>query len=308
MVTQIMMGKLEPPSVSTTEEVLAGMETVHADRAVLTPGTNLYLSCVHHDGMAGALMRAYNEWMLDEIVPQDHESDGVYAAALVSAQNPHAAAEEIDDRARESAIAGVVVPGSGTHPPLGDERYWPIYEAAESHGLPVMIHNAAGGMMHQFPMQFQGFSRFTEVHTTSHPMTHMTNLTSLLIQGVPERFSELKFVIQEGGIGWVPFFLHRIDHEYKAFNEDAPVLTKLPSEYVHDQFYFTSQPLEGFDSPEYLANIVRMLGVENLMFSSDFPHFDYDEPEAVFARLRRSTDDEELTGIYGGTALEVFDF
>lgn len=308
MITQTTLGKIEPRTTTTPEKVLEGMEQVKADKVLLTPGLHLYLNHIHHDQFAVAFMQAYNDWLTSEILSKENVREGMNAGVVVGTQKPRKAAEEIQKYAGEPGIKFVSLPGGGVFPALGDERYWPIYEAADEHDLPIVLHNAAGDMMFHFPRQYQSFSRFTEVHSCSHPFVHMTNMASLVIQGVPERFPDLNFVLQEAGIGWIPYFIRRLDHEYSSLPEDAPMLNKLPSEYVLDQFYFTSQPVEGTTDPQYIRDTIRHFdGANNLMFASDYPHFDFDDPGHLISRLRGPFDDQEIANIYGRTAIDVFD-
>jgi predicted TIM-barrel fold metal-dependent hydrolase len=308
MITGTTLGKVEPRSTTTPDEIREGMEKMKADMALLTPGLHLYLNHIHHDQFAVAFMQAYNEWIQADILGQTSEDDGMYPGVIVSSHRPNKSAEEIEKYAAEDRIKFVSFPGGGVFPSLGDQRYWPIYEAAEKHDLPVLIHNAAGDMMFHFPRQYQAFSRFSEVHACAHPFVHMTNLASLVIQGVPERFPDLNFVMQEAGLGWIPYFMRRLDHEYSALTEDAPMLEKLPSEYILDQFFFTSHPVEGTSDPVYVCDVIKHFdGANNLLFASDYPHFDFDEPGHLISRLRGTFSDQEIANIYGETALEVFD-
>ena len=131
----------------------------------------------------------------------------------------------------------------------------------------------------------------------------------MLPMGVSEWFPDLDFVIQEAGLGWYPYFMRRMDHDYKGSTWDAPALRKQPSEYLRDQFYITSQPVEGADDPQYLNQITRLLGGEdNLMFSSDYPHFDFDNTDALLKILHSEFDGDELSNIYCETAETVYDF
>jgi len=305
LVNPITTGKVQSESVRSTEEARDGMDLIQSDRVVVTPTLNLYLGCVRNEELAAALAHAYNEWIIDEILDPD---DGIYGAAVVAPQLPAMAAEEIDERADEEAISAVFFPGGGISPLAGDSEYYPIYEAAEDNGLPIMMHNASGNMMKAFPKAFENLTRFLSAHTVAHPMIHMCNMTDMLTRGVPVRYPDLEFVIQEAGIGYVPYFMRRIDHEYHSKKEDAPMLEKEPSEYIRDNFYITSQPVEGTGDAEYVDQMVRLMGgEENLMFSSDYPHLDFDYTDELM-NLLRSFDDEEINNVYGQTALEVFDF
>lgn len=304
--TPVTTGKVQSDSVRSPEDVKRGMEMLNTDRVVLTPTQNLYLACVHHDDLAAALATAYNEYLLDTYIDP---GEGLYGAVVVAPQKPERAAEEIDDRADEPGIIAAFVPGGGVQPPLGNDRYHPIYEACESAGLPLMMHNAAGAMMKNFPNQFFGLNRYLSTHVPSHAMQHMVNLTDMLTQGIPVRFPDLDFVVQEAGIGWIPYLARRFDQEFSGKREDAPMLDRPPSEYLRDRFYFTSQPLEGANEPEYVEYMVRLMdGGERLMFSSDYPHLDFDHSDELLSSLRGNFSDEEIANIYGRTALEVYDF
>ncbi|MFC7157505.1 amidohydrolase family protein [Halomarina halobia] len=305
LVNPITTGKVQSDAVRSRDDVRRGMELIHSDRVVVTPTLNLYLGCVRNEDLAPALAHAYNEWVLDEILDAE---EGIYGGAVVAPHRPDRAAEEIDDRANESAVAGVFLPMGGVFPLAGDEKYYPIYEAAEAADLPVMFHSASGNMMSAFPSPFRHLTRFLSAHVVAHPMIHMCTMADMLTRGVPVRFPELKFVVQEAGLGYVPYFMRRFDHEYHSKKEDAPMLEMEPSEYVRRNFYFTSQPVEGTGDPTYVQSIVRLMnGESNLLFSSDYPHLDFDYTDELM-KLLPSFSDEEINNVYGRTALEVFDF
>lgn len=302
--TGIASGKIQNPEVRTKEDVIEGKEFLEIDKVHVDPTLNLYLGIVHHDDLAAALARAYNAWVLDRIYD---ENEGIHGPIAVAPQKPTKAAEEIDDRRNERGVSSVYVPSGGTHPPLGNERYHPIYEAAERAGLPVTFHNASGTQMINFPLQFIGTNRYLSNHAPTHAMTHMMHVTDMITRGVPVRFPDIDFVFQEAGIGWIPYMMRRLDNEYSEKREDAPMLEKMPSEYIRDQFYFTSQPAEGLKDSRYITSMVQLLGSDNLMFSSDYPHLDFDSPSELLRALKGTLTDEELTNVYGGNAMEVFD-
>jgi len=305
LVNPITTGKVQSEAVRSTEEAKVGMELIHSDMVVMTPTLNLYLGCVRNEELAAALATAYNEWLLTEVLDPD---DGIYGTALGSPQKPHAAAEEIDRRANEDAICAVFFPGGGITPLAGAEKYHPVYQAAEDNELPVMMHNASGNMMMAFPKAFQHLTRFLSAHVVAHPMIHMCNMADMITRGIPVRFPDLDFVVQEAGIGYIPYFMRRFDHEYHSKKEDAPMLEKEPSECIRENFNFTSQPVEGTGDAEYVDQMVRLMGGENnLMFSSDYPHLDFDYTDELM-NLLPSFDDEEIDNVYGQNALEVFDF
>lgn len=306
MYNSVTRGNTESRSVRTPEDVDEGMSMLQLDRVVMTPSLNLYLQNVFHDELAAAMANAYNEWVLDTLVDPD---EGRYATVLVAPQKPTEAAEEIDERADEKGIVGVMFPSGGVNPLPGDSRYFPIYEAAADNDLPIFMHAASGNTMFASPVSYQSFNRSLSIHINSHPVMHMNNIADMVTRGLSVRFPDLKFVIQEGGVGWVPFFLRRFDHEYRNARGDAPMLEKMPSEHILDQFHFTSQPLEGAPhDKEYVRKSVEFMnGAENLMFSSDYPHFDFDNSDELL-RMLTGFDEEAIENIYGQTALDILKF
>lgn len=306
MVYSVTMGKADSETVRSLEDIKKGKNLIEWDKAIATPTQNLYLGAVHHDDLAVGLATAYNNWLLDTIIDPD---EGIYGAAVVAPQKPVKAAEEVDRRADENGIVAVMIPSGSVDPTLGNEKYYPLYDACEQAGLPIKMHNAGGTMMTRFPSTWKSMNRALPVHATSHNIMHQTNLADMLTQGVPERFPDLEFVIQESGLGWYPYFMRRMDHDYMGAKWDAPMLDKMPSEYLKDQFYLTSQPVEGLDDPQYLNQITRLFeGEENLMFSSDYPHFDFDNTGELLKILRSEFTNEEIQNIYGQTAERVYAF
>lgn len=308
MATHIVTGRAKifnPEAVRTREDIIEGMELLDVDRVLITPGAvMLRLGVVHHDEIAVALARACNQFMLEEIVD---ESQNLTGTITIAGQDPIAAAEEIDDLGDESGIVGVYLPTAGVNPPLGDRKYDPIYEACERADLPLVMHGVGAGTMTSFPVQYDGFSRAIENHVIAHPFQHIVNLVSMVTHGVPERF-DVDFVCQEAGIGWIPFLMRRFDHEYYQQRQDAPLLQKKPSEYLRENFYYTSQPIEGTEEdPEYVCQMARLMGAEeNLMFASDYPHHDFDHSDSILRVFAREFDTEEIENIFGNTASEVF--
>lgn len=209
--------------------------------------------------------------------------------------------------AGEKDVVGIQLHGTGLVPPAGHPTYDPIYEAAADHGLPVCMHTSGAGMK-SFPEQSQWAETYAEDHVTQHPFAHMWNVTSLMLRGIPERFPGVRFVCQEAGVGYVPYLLERLETAYHEFGYEIPALDRPPSEYVEETFFWTTQPLgHTAETPRHLAWLVELVGPENLMFSADIPHPDFDTPEELFDRIRAYFDADDVRRMMGETALDVFD-
>lgn len=278
-------------------------EQIGVDACVVNPTLILNLNFIREAAYAVAIMQGYNDWLVSELDGYDN----MVGNLVVAAQDPERSAEEIDRLAGEDDIVGVQLLGTALVPPAGHSRYEPIYAAAQANDLPVSMHTSGAGMK-SFPEQSYWAETYAEEHVTQHPFAHMVSAVSLLLEGIPERFPDLTFVFQEAGIGYVPYLLRRLDTAYHEFGPDVPALSRPPSEYVSDSFYWCTQPLgHTAETPRHLAWIVDLIGPENLLFAADAPHPDFDTPEELFDRVRPYFSAEAVTQMMGENAMQVYD-
>ena len=185
---------------------------------------------------------------------------------------------------------------------MGRRRYWPIYEAACEAGLPVGVHvfgysgRAASN---------SGWPSFYIEEMTEHSNACQAQVTSMIMEGVFEAFPQLKMVFIEGGFGWMPSLGHRLDRNWKRMRSGLPHLTRAPSEYLHDHFWVTTQPMEEPENPAHLVDIMAAIGFDRILFSSDYPHWDFDDP---FVVVPASLGDERRKQIYSGNARALYGF
>jgi predicted TIM-barrel fold metal-dependent hydrolase len=94
----------------------------------------------------------------------------------------------------------------------------------------------------------------------------------------------------------------RMDKNYKALRDTTPWLQRLPSEYIVGHVRLTTQPIEEPANAEQLAQVLAMMSAEKtVMFSSDYPHWDNDDPRRVLRRVEPTV----RARILGGTAAEL---
>ncbi len=268
------------------------------DRAVLIEA-GLLRVCVHPDvDYATVIARAYNDWLSEVWLPHDERWLG---SLLVNSADPAGAAEEIRRAGERERIVQVVM-SSATRIPLGDRIYWPIYDAAVSLGLPVAVHPGAEGSGISGPPWAGYPSSYLEWHTDL-TQNAMAQITSLVTRGALMQFPDLRFVVVEGGFGWVPHLLWRLDKNWKGLRQTVPWVERLPSEYVVEQVRFTSQPVEEPPKREQFLQILEMMQAKRtLLFSSDYPHWDQDAPARAFPGVKGELRDR----IYWRNAEELY--
>jgi uncharacterized protein len=229
---------------------------------------------VHSEDLADALCRAVNDWLAAEWLDQDPR---LRASIVVPAQNPHYAAAEIDRRARDNSFVQVQLLASNEIL-LGRKYYWPIYEAAVTHGLPIGIH--AGSAHRHAPTSVGWPSHYTQDYV-SHTMGLESALLSLLAEGVFNHFPDLRVVLIESGVSWLPGFLWRAIESWRGLRGETPWYTKSPADQVRQHVRLTAQP---FDAPG-AAEVETILGHidsdDMLLFATDFPHWHFDGADAL---------------------------
>jgi predicted TIM-barrel fold metal-dependent hydrolase len=97
-----------------------------------------------------------------------------------------------------------------------------------------------------------------------------------------EKWPTTKFVLIECGVAWLPALLWRLDADYKALGKETPWLKRLPSEYARDHIRLSTQPLEQPRETHQLWSVLEAIdGEHTLLFASDYPHWDFDDPTLV---------------------------
>ncbi len=247
-------------------------------------------------GYAEALSRAVNEWQREDWTSKDAR---LRATIAVPGEDAAAAVREIERWAgqRDFVQIGMV---TRALEPLGRQRYWPIYEAAEHHGLPLGLHtlgtsghSVAGG----------GWPSFYFEEHQAVGMSLSAMLASFVLEGVLEKFPRLKLVVIEGGFGWVPSLGWRMDSHWKSLRSEVPHLRRKPSEYLKEHVWFTTQPVEEPENPAHLRTLIDWIGWDRLLFATDYPHWDSDDPRYAF---KCEMSEAERRAIFAGNARAVY--
>jgi predicted TIM-barrel fold metal-dependent hydrolase len=131
----------------------------------------------------------------------------------------------------------------------------------------------------------------------------MSQLASLIFNGVFDAYPDFKVVAIEAGFTWLPYFMSRLDAQYVSLRDQVPWVMKTPSAHMRDSVRLTTQPVEPM-TRQQLTNLIDAVdGSSMLMFSSDYPHYDSDEIDEA---LPTGIPDELLAKIMGGNALNTY--
>lgn len=287
---------------TTVEGIQNFMKRFKTDHVLLHGHQMELVSNVPEKKWISAVVRGYNDFMLDEFCDGN---DGIKTSVTVAPQAPYQMAEEIDRLADEDDIVNVHVLSLPPNGLLGDPMYEPIYEAASDNGLSIDYHisvpnppwvSNSGGP--------GGISTAENTSVGTHQ--NISHTASMIMQGIPEKYPDVKHIMLEQGITWVPWLEARLNKTYERRKHAMPWLDKKPSEYLHENFFFGTQPIENTAGTRNLTKIFEMMDAENmLIYTSDFPHYDFDYPSVLTIPHMSEEADRK---IFGQNALDIMDF
>jgi hypothetical protein len=285
---------------NSTESWLHMMQEGDLDAAILFPTSGLFAGCLRDADYAVAFCQAYNNWMARALLKPDQSLLGV---ALLPVQDAAEAAKELRRAKQEAGLVGAMLPADGGHL-LGDRRYDPIYQAAAETGLPLTVH-ASGSWAADAHTTAHQFPKFIQAHTISHPFGILRQFTSMMFEGVFERFPTVRFAFLECGGSWVPWWLDRMDEEYEHRGaEEAPNLKHKPSTFVHENgnIFFGCEAEE-----RLLGPTLQVIGNDTVMYASDWPHWDGDYPHSLFEiQQRQDLTEEQRQGVLHRAAERLY--
>ncbi len=260
---------------ATTPEALATQALAPFNTQLAICNCLYGVQALFSEDLGAAFARALNDWIAREWLDRDTR---LRASIIVPMQNAELAVEEIERCAADRRFVQVLLL-VGSELPLGRRQNWPIYAAAERHGLPVGIH---AGSTYRHPMTSVGWpSYWTEEYVNQAP-GFQSQLTSLIAEGVFSKFPALTVVLMESGVTWLPAYLWRLTKFWKGLRSEIPWVADPPGSVVRDRVRLTLQP---FDGPPDAGSVMRVMehigSDETLLFSTDYPHWQFEGTAAI---------------------------
>jgi predicted TIM-barrel fold metal-dependent hydrolase len=248
-----------------------------------------------------ACLRAWNDWHIDVWA-------GTYPDRIIPLQLPwlvdvEVGADEIRRNAERGfkAVSFPEFPAQLGLPSVFTDHWDPLLAACAETGTVVCMHTGASAWA-PLPSPGPPF----ELLPTLFPVNALIAAAEWLWSGIPVRFPELSLALSEGGIGWVPMLLDRVDyvlaHSASGTESGAWKGDLLPSEVLQRNFFFCS-----IDDPS-LVELRHVIGIDHIMVESDYPHADSTWPDTqlVLEKTLGSLPDDELRAIAYANAARLF--
>ena len=250
------------------------MDSLGVDNMVVFPTPMLFLGMHPQPEMEVWLARAYNRWLIDRILAAD---DRIKTLLCLPFNTPEEAENAVAEFGDKKGVIGFCVP-STRYKPVHHNDYMRLYSMIQETGKPIAFH--AG--YHWHDPSLATVNRFIGMHALGFVWCNMVHMTNWILNGIPERFPRLKSIWVESGLAWVPFLMQRLDDQYLMRQSEAPQLKRMPSDYMRENCFYTTQPME-VTHPKALQNTLEMINAETqLLFASDWPHFDFDLPQMIY--------------------------
>ncbi len=274
--------------------------------SVLYPSEGLLAYGIPDSELCSAVMAAYNDFIAEFCAAEPRNLKGI---ALINVDDPQLAVRELE-RCRKLGLVGAMI----SVLPVADRSYdLPLYEplwsAAVDLGMPLAMHVATGRAAASVDARQQGVTRVSPSAFYLQDHFVRKSLGEMIFSGVFERHPELRVGSVEHEVAWIPFFLAQMDYTYT----DRPVRgdwhrfadpERLPSH------FFRSQCFVSFQEDTLAMRMRDVVGVETLMWGSDYPHTESTFPGAgeVLGEILGGLPDGEGDAIVRENARALFGF
>jgi predicted TIM-barrel fold metal-dependent hydrolase len=260
----------------------------------------LFAACEDR-GLALAVLQAYNDWHIDEWC-------GAYPGrfmpmALPVLWDPELAASEVRRVAAKGcrSITFTENPATLGYPSFHSEHWDPLWKAVCDEGVVVSIHLGSSGQL-----SVTAPDAPVDVMITLQPMNICQAAADLLWSRVIKQYPDIRFALSEGGTGWIPYFLDRLDRTYEMHRAwtGQDFGDRLPSEVFRQHF------LTCFIADPVGIALRHDIGLDNIAWECDYPHSDSSWPEAPeeLARVAAEVPEDELSRITYENACRWYSF
>ena len=285
------------------QEHVNDMDVDGVEAGVLYPSVGLMLFIVQDTALLNVIFRTYNDWVAQFCKAYPKRLKGI---AMINVDDVGLAVQELE-RATKIGLSGAMIP---SYLPWGESyalpKYEPLWAAAQDLQLPLSLHAASNRVGQRQPLEFGDPRDPRPAHQVNRDHWVRESLCDIIFIGIFERYPMLRVGAVEFELSWVAHFMDRMDYaytqrslkpEWHRYKEDM-----LPSDYVHRNVFLSFQE-DGLG-----IRLRDVIGVDNLMWGSDYPHADSTFPRSreVLEEILVGCTEEEKAKIAGGNAARLY--
>jgi predicted TIM-barrel fold metal-dependent hydrolase len=244
-----------------------------------------------------ACMRAFNDWHLEEWATP--HPGRIIANQVTWLLDPEVAAAEVRRNAERGfhALSFSENPEKLGLPSLYTRHWDPLFAACVDTGTVVNLHIGSSSST-----IVPSSDSVPAVLGALFPINGMATAADWLFSGIPLRFPDLKIALSEGGFGWVPILIDRIEHMRRQLDYSIQFGDLTPVEVLRRNFWFTTF------NDELSMSLRHLAGVDHIMVETDYPHSDstWPDSQAVLARQFAGVPDDEVQRMTHLNAIELY--
>ena len=270
---------------------------------VLYPSQGLTVYRIPDGLLLSAIFRSYNDWLADFCQPYPQRLKGI---AMLNVDDIEDAVGEIS-RAATLGLAGAMIPIRPQEHRYDHPRYEPLWAAAQDLAMPLSLHVGTRRWRPGMELYAPSLSRDV-VETSNREYDVREAIAAMIFGGVFERYPQLKVGAVEFEVAWAPYFMSRMDDVYTAravgvsrqrFKHNA-----LPSDFFRQNIFLS------FQEDALGIELRSHIGVENLLWASDYPHAESTFPQsrAIVDRILRGVPEPEQVQIAGANTARLYHF
>lgn len=267
------LNSLERAGMTDPKARLEDMDLEGIDVTIMFPGGAGEEWAGLDRGFAIALCRTLNDARAEftRFAPKRLKS-----VAKLPMIDPEAAAAELRRAVKELGMVGMVTTQHVREKNLDHPSFDVVWKTAEELGVAVCVHGG-GQAIDQVPIGVDRWKTRLEVHAFTHPVGQMMAVMAFTVGGILHRFPKLRVAFLEANVGWLPFWLDRLDEHWELTPEQAPLIDRKPSEY-----FLSGRCFIGCDPDERtIPNVVDLCGEGVVVYASDYCHWDCRFPDTV---------------------------
>jgi len=269
---------------------------------VLYPSQGLFYFKVADTQLMSAIFRAYNDWLAEFCRTDPERLKGI---AMINLDNVQDGIQELE-RTAKMGFAGAMI----TEYPPEDRRYdqpeyEPFWAAAQTLDMPLSLHTAT---RRQGKIRGAGEKTLRDASSRATKVFYpATSMCDMIFAGVFERYPNLKLAIVEFELAWVPHLLSSMDYTYRERHEEALYRFKdgwRPSDFFHRNVFLS------FQEDEVGIRLRDIIGVDNMMWGSDYPHSESTFPQSqqILAQILAGVPEDECSKIVRGNTARLYHF
>ena len=230
-----------------------------------------------------------------------HDPERLKLVAKLPMIEPKAAAEELERCVTEHGFVGLVTATHIREKNLDDPSFDPVWETAQRLGVAVCTHGG-GQAPGQTPLMVDRFDSRLGIHAMTHPLGAMQAVYNFAVGGLWARFPDLRVGFMEAGVGWLPFWLERLDEHWELMPEQAPLIDQPPSTYFAGRGFLTTEPDE-----KMIPYVFEAVADDVVCYSSDYCHWDCAFPDSVKILMERpDLSDEIKPALFADNAAKLY--